>query len=82
MIHRTIAAHRPCYGVVMENKFVIAAAVTAVFVAGYVAMALDYVAHIEFGITEAQIRHSAVMTAALIGMMVVLDLLRVPSSKG
>lgn len=60
----------------MESKFDLTTAITAIFVAGYAAMLLDYLALDDLGLSTAQIRHMAVIAAAILGMGVAMGMLR------
>jgi hypothetical protein len=53
----------------MENKFDLPTIIAAVFVAGYAAIMLEYVAHDELGFSTAHIRHIAMTVAVLVGML-------------
>jgi hypothetical protein len=65
----------------MEDKFDLPTIIAAVFVAGYVAIMLEYVAHDDLGFSTAQIRHIAMIAAALVGMGVAMDMLRADPDK-
>lgn len=60
----------------MDSKFDLPTIIAAVFVAGYAAIMLEYVAQADFGFSTAQIRHIAMIAAALVGMCVAMGLLR------
>lgn len=60
----------------MENKFDLPTIIAAVFVAGYAAIMLEYLAHDDLGLSTAQIRHIAMIAAVLVGMWVAMDMLR------
>ncbi|WP_454619143.1 hypothetical protein [Bradyrhizobium cenepequi] len=59
----------------MENKFDLPT-IAAVFVAGYAAIMLEYVARDDLGFSTVQIRHIAMIAAVIVGMWVALDMLR------
>jgi hypothetical protein len=60
----------------MENKFDLPTIIAAVFVAGYAAIMLDYVAQDDLGFSATQIRYIAVITAGVVGMWLAMDVLR------
>jgi mannose/fructose/N-acetylgalactosamine-specific phosphotransferase system component IIC len=63
-------------GADMENKFDLPTIIAGIFVAGYAAMLLEYVALDDLGFSTAQIRHLAMIGAALVGMSVAIGMLR------
>lgn len=63
-------------GPAMENKFDLPTIIAAVFVAGYAAILMEYVAQDDLGFSTAQIRHIAMIAAALVGMCVAMGMLR------
>jgi hypothetical protein len=59
----------------MKNRIDYITVVTAVCVAGYVAIMLDYVADVDFGFSGEQIRNAAMITAIVMAMLMVIDFL-------
>lgn len=59
----------------METRFDIVTTATAVFVAGYVAIALRYVALYDLGLSSQQVRIAAVIAAIATAAMVAVDFL-------
>ncbi len=59
----------------MQNRFDIVTIGCAVFVAGYAAMALRYLALYDLGFSGLQVRCGAMIAAALMAAMVAIDLL-------
>jgi len=59
----------------MKNRFDFVTLATALCVAGYVAIMLDYVAHVDLGFSRAQIRNAAVLTAIVMAMLMAIDFL-------
>ena len=59
----------------MKNKFDFVTLVTALCVAGYVAIMLDYVANVDLGFSGEQIRNTAVITAVAMAMLMAIDFL-------
>jgi hypothetical protein len=57
----------------MESRFDIVTMASAVCVAGYVAIALRYVALYDLGLSGQQIRSGAVITAIAMAAMVAID---------
>jgi hypothetical protein len=57
----------------MENKFDIVTIASAVCVAGYVAMALRYVALYDLGLSRQEVRSGAVLVAIAMAAMVAID---------
>ena len=57
----------------MKSKFDIVTLIHAVFVAAYVAIALDYVAQYDLGYSIQEIRGAAVMTAVVIAAIITID---------
>ena len=64
------------HGVRMENSIDFETIVIAVCVAAYAAIMLAYVAHDDLGFSSAQIRHAAMVAAALLALPVVMDFWR------
>ncbi len=62
----------------MEDRFGIVTIANAVCVAGYVAIALRYVAFYDFGLSGEEIRRGATIVAIVIAALVVLDFGRNP----
>ncbi|MCA1457774.1 hypothetical protein I6F35_32100 [Bradyrhizobium sp. BRP22] len=60
----------------MESKLDLPTLITAIVVAGYAALMLEYVAHDDLGFSAAQIRHVALIAAMLVGIWVAMDMLR------
>jgi hypothetical protein len=60
----------------MENKFDLPTIIAAIFVAGYAAIMLEYVAHDDLGFSAAQIRRIAMIAAVLVSMCVAMGMLR------
>ena len=59
----------------MNNRIDFVTIVTALCVAGYVAVMLDYVADVDFGFSSAQIRNTAVIAAIVMAMLMAIDFL-------
>jgi hypothetical protein len=59
----------------MESRFDIVTIASAVFVAGYAAMALRYVALYDLGLSRHEVRSGAIIAAALMAAMVAIDFL-------
>jgi len=59
----------------MKNRIDYITVVTAVCVAGYVAIMLDYVADVDLGFSGEQIRNAAMITAIVMAMLMVIDFL-------
>jgi hypothetical protein len=59
----------------MQNRFDIVTIGCAIFVAGYAAMALRYVALYDLGFSGHEIRCGAVIVAVLMAAMVAIDFL-------
>jgi hypothetical protein len=59
----------------MESRFDIVTIASAVFVAGYAAMALRYVALYDLGLSRHEVRSGAIIGAALMAAMVAIDFL-------
>ncbi len=59
----------------MKNRFDFVTLVTALCVAGYVAIMLDYVADVDLGFSHEQIRNAAVLTAIVMAMLMAIDFL-------
>ena len=59
----------------MKNRIDFVTLVTAVCVAGYVAVMLDYVANVDLGFSREQIRNTAVITAIVMAMLMAIDFL-------
>jgi hypothetical protein len=59
----------------MEKRFDIVTIASAVFVAGYAAMALRYVALYDLGFSGHQVRCGAMIVAVLMAAMVAIDFL-------
>jgi hypothetical protein len=59
----------------MKNRIDFVSVVTAICVAGYVAVMLDYVADVDFGFSREQIRNTAVITAFVMAMLMAIDFL-------
>ena len=59
----------------MKNRIDFVTIVTALCVAGYVAVMLDYVADVDFGFSCAQIRTMAVIAAIVLAMLMAIDFL-------
>ena len=57
----------------MESKFDIVTIIHVVFVAAYVAIALDHVAQYDLGYSLQEIRGAAVMTAVVIAAFIAID---------
>jgi hypothetical protein len=57
----------------MENKFGIVTIAHVIFVAAYVAIALDYVAHYELGFSLQEIRGAAVIISVVIAALIAID---------
>ena len=57
----------------MESKFDIVTIIHVTFVAAYVAIALDYVAHYRLGYSLQEIRGAAVMNAVVIAAFIAID---------
>ena len=64
----------------MKSRVDLETIVVAVCVAGYAALLLGYVAHENLGLSAAQIRHAAMISADLLAMPVTFDFLRTKSS--
>jgi hypothetical protein len=60
-------------GVAMETRFDIVTMASAVCVAGYVAIALRYVALYDLGLSGHQVRSGAVITAIAMAAMIAVD---------
>jgi hypothetical protein len=60
-------------GVAMETRFDIVTMASAVCVAGYVAIALRYVALYDLGLSGQQVRSGAVITAIAMAAMIAVD---------
>ena len=59
----------------MKHRIDFVTMATALFVAGYVAVMLDYVADVDFGLSRAQIRNTAVIAAIVLAMLMAIDFL-------
>lgn len=59
----------------MKNRFDFVTLLTALCVAGYVAIMLGYVAHVDLGFSSEQIRNAAVLTAIVMAMLMAIDFL-------
>jgi hypothetical protein len=59
----------------MQNRFDIVTIASAVFVAGYAAVALRYVALYDLGLSRHEVRCGAVIVAVLMAAMVAIDFL-------
>jgi hypothetical protein len=59
----------------MKNKFDFVTLVTALCVAGYVAIMLDYVADVHLGFSGEQIRDTAVIAALVMAMLMAIEFL-------
>ena len=59
----------------MKNRIDFVTIVTALCVAGYVAVTLDYIADVDFGFSGAQIRTTAVIAAIVLAMLMAIDFL-------
>lgn len=59
----------------MKNRFDFVTLLTALCVAGYVAIMLGYVAYVDLGFSREQIRNAAVLTAIVMAMLMVIDFL-------
>jgi hypothetical protein len=64
---------------VMENRVDFETIIVAVCVAGYAALMLGYLAQHDLGLSSAQIRHMAMISADLLAMPVAMDFLRTKS---
>ncbi len=64
------------HGAAMDNRIDFASVVVAVCVAGYVAIMLAYVARNDLGLSGAEIRHLAVLSALFLALPVAMDFLR------
>jgi hypothetical protein len=60
-------------GVAMETRFDIVTMASAVCVAGYVAIALRYVALYDLGLSSQQVRSGAVITAIAMAALIAVD---------
>jgi hypothetical protein len=63
-------------GVEMEDRFDIVTIGSAVFVAGYAAMALRYVALYDLGLSRHEVCSGATIVAVLMAALVAIDFLR------
>ena len=63
----------------MENRVDFETIIIAVCVAGYAALMLGYLAQHDLGLSGAQIRHMAMISADLLAMPVAMDFLRTKS---
>jgi hypothetical protein len=59
----------------MKNRIDFVTLVTALCVAGYVAVMLDHVANVDLGFSREQIRNTAVITAIVMAMLMAIDFL-------
>jgi hypothetical protein len=59
----------------MRNRIDYITVVTAVCVAGYAAIMLDYVADVDLGFSCEQIRNTAMITAIVMAMLMAIDFL-------
>jgi len=59
----------------MKNRIDFVTIATALCVAGYVAVMLDYIADVDFGFSCAQIRTAAVIAAIVLAMLMAIDFL-------
>jgi hypothetical protein len=59
----------------MKNNIDPITLMTALFVAGYVAIMLDHVAIVDLGFSHTQIRNTAVITAIVMAMLMAIDFL-------
>ena len=59
----------------MKHRIDFVTIVTALCVAGYVAVMLDYVADVDFRFSCAQIRTAAVIAAIVLAMLMAIDFL-------
>lgn len=57
----------------MEDKFDIVTIAYAICVAGYAAIALDYVAHYDLGFSLQEVRGAAVLIAVVIAALIAID---------
>lgn len=62
-------------GAAMETRFDIVTMASAVCVAGYVAIALRYVALYDLGLSGQQVRSGAMITAIAMAAMIAVDFL-------
>jgi hypothetical protein len=74
----TFATHHPSYssgrkGAPVESRFDIGTIATAVCVAGYVAIALRYVALYDLGLSREEVRSGAMIVAILMAALVAVD---------
>ena len=65
----------------MENRFDFITGAVAVYVAGYAAVMLDYVAHDDLGLSSAQIGQGAVIAAILLAVPLAINLLSARANK-
>jgi hypothetical protein len=59
----------------MKTKIDFVTLVTAICVAGYVAVMFDHVANVDLGFSSEQIRNTAVITAIVMAMLMAIDFL-------
>lgn len=59
----------------MRNRFDFVTLVTAICVAGYVAILIEYVANAGLGYSAAQIRNTAVITAIVMAILMAINFL-------
>jgi hypothetical protein len=59
----------------MKNRIDYITVVTAVCVAGYVAIMLDYVCDVDLGFSGQQIRNAAMITAIVMAVLMAIDFL-------
>ena len=59
----------------MNNRIDFVTAMTALWVAGYVALILDYVANVDLGFSGQQIRNTALITAIVMAMLMAINFL-------
>jgi hypothetical protein len=59
----------------MKNRIDFVTVMTALCVAGYVAIMLDHVANVDLGFSREQIRNTAVITAIVMAMLMAIDFL-------